>query len=65
MVQKLNTIDRVTPSLVAYTTLLAYGCMTEANLYRVLVCPMKLISNCQEIQIQKFDTGLPKFMRTV
>lgn len=64
MAQKLNTIDRVTPSLVAYTTLLVYGCMTEENLHPVSVCPMKLISNCQEIQIKKFDTGLPKFMRT-
>lgn len=64
MAQKLNTIDRVAPSLVEYSTLLAYGCVTEANLHPVSVYPMKLISNCQEIQIQQFDTGLPKFMRT-
>lgn len=46
MVQKLNTLDRVTPNLVAYTILLAYGCMNEANLHPVSVYPMKLISNC-------------------
>lgn len=45
MVQKLNTRDRVAPNLVEYTSLLAYGCMTEANLYPVSVSPMKLISN--------------------
>lgn len=64
MVQKLNTIDRVALNLVAYSTLLAYGCMTGANLHPVSVYPMKLISNCQEIRIRKFDTGLPKFMKT-